>query len=217
MGLENNRWHVYAGDCLWDIAQSVYNNPYRWREIADANGIAQSSGIIYPNQLLALPGITPGYGGGGNPNASPAQTDYNKPKIDWFKLVAGSDRTMEAVWVYDYTNHFWYRWEQWDGNGHLIIKDQNTNYDTTVNNKASIFTLDSTEGWNICRFSVRPVDQDGNPLPNTDWAYLEYDFRNNPPLLPPDPEFEINEYNKLTVTMDNIDEHINGTDIEIAI
>lgn len=217
MGLENNRWHVYAGDCLWDIAQSVYNNPYRWREIADANGIPQSSGIIYPHQLLALPGITPGYGGGSNPNASPSAPSPARPRIEWFKLVAGSDRTMEVIWAYDYSNHFWYRWEQWDNAGHLWIKDQNTNYDASNNQKAGTFTFDSTEGWNVCRFAVRPVDNDGNPLPNTDWGYLEYDFRNNPPLLPPDPEFEIDAYNKLTVTMDNINEHINGTDIEIAI
>ena len=217
MGLENNRWHVYAGDCLWDIAQAVYNNPYRWREIADANGIPQSSGIIYPHQLLALPGITPGYGGGGNPNSSAPSTDYARPRIEWFKLVAGSDRTMEAIWAYDYSNHYWYRWEQWDAAGHLWLKEQNTNYDATNANKAATFTFDSTEGWNVGRFAVRPVDNDGNPLANTDWAYLEYDFRNNPPLLPPEPSFQIDENDILTVTMDNIDEHINGTDIEIAI
>ena len=217
MGLENNRWHVYAGDCLWNIAKSVYNNPYRWREIADANGIPQSSGIIYPHQLLALPGITPGYGGGGNPNASPPSPDYIRPRIDWFKLQAGSERTMEAIWAYSYSNHFWYRWEQWDSNGHLWIKDQNTNYDASHSNYASVFTLDSTEGWNVCRFSVRPVDNDGNPLANTDWTYLEYDFRNNPPLQPPSPNFEIDSNNKLTVTLENIDPNINGTNIEIAI
>lgn len=216
MGLENNRWHVYAGDCLWDIAQAVYNNPYRWREIADANGIPQSSGIIYPHQLLALPDITPGYGGSGNPNASPSQPSYDRARIEWFKLQAGTDRTMEAVWAYDYSTHFWYRWEQWDNAGHLWMLEENTNYNASTL-KSSIYTMNSTEGWNVCRFSVRPVDNDGNPLPNTNWYYQEYDFRNNPPLLPPDPDFDIDDNNILTVSMDNIDQDINGTDIEIAI
>ena len=57
MGLENGKWHVYRGDCLWNIAKSVYNNPYRWREIADANGVSQSTALIYPGQWLTLPGI----------------------------------------------------------------------------------------------------------------------------------------------------------------
>lgn len=217
MGLENNKWHVYAGDCLWNIAKAVYNNPYRWREIADANGIPQSSGIIYPNQYLSLPGITPGCGGGGNANASAPSPPPDRPRIDWFKLQAGSERTMEAIWVDNNSTHYWYRWEQYDASGHLWLKDQNTNYDTTISNKASVFTLDSTEGWNVCRFSVRPVDVNGNPIANTDWGYIEYDFRNNPPLQPPSPDFEIDENNVLTVTMENIDEHINAKDIEIAI
>ncbi len=216
MGLENNRWHVYAGDCLWNIAKSVYNNPYRWREIADANGISQSTALIYPHQLLALPGITPGYGGGGNPYASPPAPAPNRPRIDWFKLQAGSDRTMEAIWTDNNSYVFWYRWEQWDNADHLWLLEENKTYSTPTI-KSSVYTMNSTEGWNVCRFSVRPVDNDGNPLPNTDWAVVEYDFRNNPPLLPPDPNFDIDANNKLTVTMDNIDPNINGTEIEIAI
>ena len=217
MGLENGKWHVYRGDCLWNIAKSVYNNPYRWREIADANGVSQSTALIYPGQWLTLPGITPGTGGGGNPYVSPPAPSPTKVRIDWFKLQAGSDRTMEAIWSYTGATHFWYRWEQWDNAGHLWLKEQNQNYSIINQNPAATFTFDSTEGWNVGKFSIIPVDENGNVLPNTVWSYLEYDFRNNPPLLPPDPNFDIDENNKLTVTMDNINPNINGKEIEIAI
>ena len=61
MGLENNKWRVQRGDCLWKIAASVYHNGNRWREIASANGLPTSGNpIIYPGQLFILPGITPG-------------------------------------------------------------------------------------------------------------------------------------------------------------
>lgn len=210
MGMENGKWRVVKGDCLWNIANSVYGNPYRWRDIANANGIPQSSGLIYPNQLLILPNIT----SGGSP--APAPVTY-KPTIEWFKLTAGSEREMQAIWRYDAAQYFWIRWEQHDDAGHLWLISEEKNANFSDRQRASIGTMNDKEGWNVCRFSVRPTDKDGNPLANTNWAYLEYDFGNNPPQLPPTPSVDIDMNNTLTVTLNNIDDKLNADSIEIAV
>ena len=62
------KWRVVRGDCLWNIAKSVYKNPYRWTDIASANGVSQRTALIYPGQILTLPGIS---GGGSSPVPNP--------------------------------------------------------------------------------------------------------------------------------------------------
>lgn len=213
MPLENNKWRVTKGDCLWNIARSIYGKGSRWTEIADANGISRSKTTIYPGQIFTLPGITPGTSSGSpTPEPTPSTT---KCSIDWFCLQAGSEREMQAVWSYNH-NKFKTRWEQWDSNGHLwMVQEQDVT--TSDAQKASTCTLKDTTGWNVCRFSVRPIDDNGNFLSYTEWAYKEYDFRNNPPNLPPDPSMSIDNNNILTVTMTNIADDINADSIEIAI
>ena len=100
MALENGKWRVVKGDCLWNIANSVYKNPYKWTEIANANGISQKTALIYPGQLLTLPGISSGSQSSGG-SSTPAPAPTKKPRIDWFALTAGSEREMQAVWSYD--------------------------------------------------------------------------------------------------------------------
>ena len=216
MPREGDKWKVASGDCLWNIAKSVYGNGARWPEIASANGLKTSGNpIIYPNQIFVLPGITSGAPASA-PAPTPAPPPVTRPNIDWFALTSGSEREMLAIWSYGAT-HFWTRWEQWDDSGHLVLLSESTNGDYSNIAKQSIGSGSDRSGWNVIRFSVRPVDNDGNPLPNTDWAYKEYDFRNNPPQLPPNPSFGIDSNNKLTVEFDNIDENINADSIEIAI
>ena len=45
MALENGKWRVVRGDSLWNIAKTVYNDPYRWRDIANP-GISQKTALI---------------------------------------------------------------------------------------------------------------------------------------------------------------------------
>ena len=216
MGLENGKWRVVRGDCLWNIALSVYGSGYKWTQIADANGISRSNPTIYPGQLFTLPGVTPG-GGTQKPTPPPPPPPPTKANITWFTLTAGTEREMQAVWTYNKSDRFLIRWEQWDANGHLWMVSEETVEFKLGAQKASTCTLRDTAGWNVCRFSVLPVNSSGNQLGNTEWAYKEYDFRNNPPNLPPDPTFEIDINNNLTVTLENIDENINGDSIEVAI
>lgn len=216
MPREGDKWRVARGDCLWNIAKSVYGDPYRWTAIADANGIPRNRTTIYPGQLFVLPGIT-----GGSPTPAPAPPPPPPPitrcNIDWFDLFTGSRDTLLAIWSYG-ASHFHLRWEAWDLNGHLLMQNEQTNVSFTDQAKQSEFSYTKKPGMsNTVRFSVRPCDDQGNHLPNTDWAWKEYNFDNIPPDLPPDPSFSIDSQNRLTVTLENISEDINADSIEIAI
>lgn len=214
MALEGDKWRVVKGDCLWNIAKSVYGNGTKWTEIASANGLKTTGNpIIYPGQLFTLPGITSGTTAS-TPSATtdpPANTQV--PTIQWFSLRAGTTRDMEVIWT-QANDKFLVRWEIWDLNGHLWMESESTKT-YADEQKADEHSFEESTDRFICRVSIRAVDSDGNNL--SDWAYKEYDFRNNPPDLPPDPTLEIDSNNKLTVTFNNIDTDINADSIEVAV
>lgn len=214
MPREGDKWRVAKGDCLWNIAKSVYGNPYRWTEIADANGVSRKTALIYPGQLFTLPGIT-----GGSPAPAPAPTPpppTQYVRIDWFCLTAGSQRNMECMWAWSGLQRFWIKWEYYDVNGRKWVKSEKTNYATTTGETPQD-QCDLGDAAKRCRVSIRPVKEDGSFQDNTGWQVKEYDFANNPPNLPPDPTFSIDNNNKITVEFDNISEDINADSIEIAI
>lgn len=217
MPREGDKWRVAKGDCLWNIARAVYGNGTKWPEIASVNGLKTTgSPIIYPGQLFVLPGITGGAPASNPPAPAPAPpTTY--VRIDWFSLTAGSERNMEVFWTWSGVQHFWIKWEYYDVNGNKWVKSENTNYSTTTGETPQA-QCDLGEAAKKCRVSIRPVTEDGKDFqPNTGWQIKEYDFSNNPPKLPPDPNLEIDNNNVLSVTFQNIDENINADSIEVAV
>ncbi len=48
---------VVDGDCLWNLAEHFYGNPYQWRRIWEANKDSIGDpNLIYPGQTLTIPG-----------------------------------------------------------------------------------------------------------------------------------------------------------------
>ena len=219
MAREGDRWRVVRGDCLWNIARSVYGNAYRWTEIADANGISRSTALIYPGQLLTLPGIT-----AASPTPAPAPAPPPPPttkcRVDWFQLMAGENRKILAVFSYSGAKKFLCRWEIKDPqSGRMIVVSENqvTVTDEQPMSIGDFSSYESKIGWNEVMFSVRPLDDNGNWKAYTDWERAYWDFRNNPPDLPPTPSITIDGTNTLIVEMANIPESYNTDTIEFAI
>jgi len=52
-----SRHTVAPQDCLWDLAQRYYGDPWRWPGIAEANPQVSDPHWIYPGQVLAIPGL----------------------------------------------------------------------------------------------------------------------------------------------------------------
>lgn len=207
----NKRYHVVAGDCLWNIALDYMGDGRRYPEIKTANGL--SGNVIYPNQVFNIPGVTPGYGGAPAPAPATPPADQQTPNITWFTLEAGSQRKMQAIWT-QANNKFKIRWEIWDSSGHLWMESEETP-SFTDQQKAAEHTFQEYNDRFKCRFSVRAINDDGSD--KSPWAYKEYDFRDNPPALPPSPSVEIDNNDTLTVTFENIPENQGIEAIEVAL
>lgn len=204
MAMEGDKWRVVRGDCLWNIAKSVYGDPYRWRDIANANGISQKTALIYPGNLLTLPGRTSTAS-----SPAPAPNYSRKVTIQWFALDSGTDRSMFITWSYDRpdTKDYEVLWEYDTGAGgwriasrtNVTDKQANYNFDASAK-KMKVTITPKSEKWTDGAGEVR-----------------EYNFANNPPELPPSPSFSIDTNNKLEATIANIQETINADTIEFAI
>ncbi len=48
---------IIKGDYLWLIADNFYNNPFKWREIHEANPYIIDPNWIYPNNWLVIPNV----------------------------------------------------------------------------------------------------------------------------------------------------------------
>ena len=206
MPREGNKWRVATGDCLWNIAKTVYNNPYRYTEIAKANGISNPN-LIYPGQLFVLPGITTP--SSVTPAPSPAPNYSKKVTIQWFALDAGETRSMFCTWSYDRPNTSGYQvnWDYDTGQGGWRIGS----YGTTTEKQSS---YSAPENAKKVRVTIKPLSDNWSDGQN---VTREYDYSNNPPLQPPVPSIDIDINNVLTSEIENIDTNINADSIEFAI
>lgn len=209
-------WLVVKGDCLWNIAKSVYGNPYRWTEIADANGVSRSTALIYPGQRLKIPGQS----SSGSSTPAPAANYSTSVTVQWWALDSGTTRSMFCTWSYDRANTAGYEitWEYDTGAGGWRVDGGRQ---TTSEKQASYTAPDNAKK---VRITIKPVSTTYQSNNQTVYYWTdgkevvkEYDFSNNPPSLPPSPSFSINTKNILTVEFTNIDENINADNIEIAI
>lgn len=227
MPRQGDKWLVKRGDCLWNIAKAVYGNGKKWTQIADANGIKRSSGIIYAGQKLKLPGITAGIKETGGSSPKPATGSATKtPKkvtIDWWALDADEERNMFCAWSFkrDKTDHFEIKWyygtgqgPEWRFGGESTVNYENTDFQyalTGVDQSAKKVKL-----------TIKPIskekDQSKHTYYWTDGEVVEstYDYSNNPPLMPEVPSVSLSN-GKLTCSLSNIDQNINADSIEFAI
>ena len=199
MPLINGKWHVVQGDCMWNIAKSVYGDGRKWPTIADANGVPRSNPVIYPNQVFTIPGITTPTP---VPSPAPQPPVVKVPTINWFALDAGTTRSMFCTWTFDRSNtkNYEVKWEYDTGAGGWRIGTQ----DTTTDKQSG---YSAPENAKKVRVSITPKSDnwyDGQT------ASREYDFSNNPPELPPSPSFEIDKMDVMTIELTNIQDTINA-------
>ena len=206
MPLINGKWHVVKGDCMWNIARSVYGDGRKWPTIADANGVPRSNPVIYPNQVFTIPGITTPTP---VPSPAPQPPVIKVPTINWFALDAGTTRSMFCTWTFDRANtkNYEVKWEYDTGAGGWRIGTQGTTTDKQAGYSAP-------ENAKKVRVSITPKSDNWSDGQTTS---REYDFSNNPPELPPSPSFEIDETDVMTIELTNIQDTINADSIEFAI
>ncbi|MCD6578219.1 LysM peptidoglycan-binding domain-containing protein [bacterium] len=58
LDVKNKVYIIKEGDCLWNIAQTFYNNPFLWTNIWERNPYIKNPDLIFPNDELVLPNIS---------------------------------------------------------------------------------------------------------------------------------------------------------------
>ena len=206
MPLISGKWHVVRGDCLWNISLAVYGTGTKWPIIADANGVPRGNPVIYPGQVFTIPGVTTPTP---VPQPAPQPPAVTTPTINWFALDAGTTRTMFCTWSFDRsgTSGYQVNWDYDTGAGGWRIGSHGTTGD-----KQSEYT--APESAKKVRVSITPFSESWS---GGQTATREYSFSNNPPGLPPSPDYSIDNHNVLTCEFTNIDVDINADSIEVAI
>ena len=214
---------VKRGDSLWKIAKMYpssiagSNTNAKIDTLVKLNSI-KNKNLIYVGQVLKL-----SESGGssstssGTSNQSTANMSSVQPTVNAFGLQAnnetsGKNRAMYASWIFTRANtkNFKYRWFQYKNNK-WIIGNEGTTTGADPVYCYSEWTAD--DGATKVRFQVIPIPTTHKDSGNNDvddwtgaqWSVMkEYDFSNNPPLVPPNaPSVSITNLT-LTVSMSNI-------------
>ena len=203
---------VKTGDCLWNIAKSVYGDATRWTEIAKANGITTDPNkcYIYTGDKLTIPGTSSGGSSGGGSSGGSSKPTYSTSnlgstvKMEFFCPLAGSQREMFAAWSWDQSNteNYEVKWVYGTGQGFEVVGSR-----TTVEDKQA--TYSAPENAEYVGIYVRPISQKRSGTDSYYWTakwstVMKYDFSNNPPDVPPVPTVSIDKY-KLTAYVENLD------------
>ncbi|MEE9574424.1 MAG: hypothetical protein V3W20_15315, partial [Candidatus Neomarinimicrobiota bacterium] len=53
----NLEYLIVSGDCLWNLADKFYDDPWKWPEIFDANPYVKNPVWIFYDNWLVIPGI----------------------------------------------------------------------------------------------------------------------------------------------------------------
>ena len=211
---------VKRGDTLWGIctkyASSISGSTTNAKidTLVKLNNI-KNRDLIYDGQVLKLSdssGTSSGSSSSSSSSSSvPTQATVNGPRL---QANDTSGRAVYADWTWsrDHTKNYKYRWLQYV-NGKWVADSEGET--TSYQDIYCYSTYSADEGATKVRFQVLPVsttykEKDGDTeveksyWTDAEWsAVKEYDFSNNPPLVPNTPSIEIDD-RTLTASIDNI-------------
>ena len=213
---------VKRGDSLWKIAKMYpssiagSNTNAKIDTLVKLNSI-KNKNLIYVGQVLKLSESGGSSSTSSGPsNQSTANMSSVQPTVNAFGLQAnnetsGKNRAMYASWIFTRANtkNFKYRWFQYKNNKWIIGSEGTT---TGADSVYCYSEWTADDGATKVRFQVIPIPTTHKDSGNNDvddwtgaqWSVMkEYDFSNNPPLIPPKPSVSITNLT-LTVSISNI-------------
>lgn len=218
---------VKRGDTLWGISRTYASSIAGSTTQAKVNTLVSLNGIKNPDLILVGQVLKlSSSGGSGSGSSSKTPANQNAVTFKLFGLQAGDDsgRAMYATWTWSKANtdHYEVRWRYYaDGTWWIGNESSTTSYEGVYCQS----TYSAPENAKKVRVSVKPVaktykDSNSNEKPywTLGWSTeKEYDFKNNPPMVPGSPNVEIKDL-VLTATIDNIKaDELNATQVEFEI
>lgn len=205
---------VVKGDTLTKIANKYKSQYYSGKTtsqviniIAGLNPSIKDVNKIYVGQVLVISGTA----------ATEKPNNSNKANVDYFALVADTDREVYAGWTWDKSNtdHYEYIWWYSWGVGQAPEIKSTTEYKYCTQSFPDYATHVS--------FVVKPIAKTYKDSKDNDVAYWTaewstrktYWFSENPPKTPSVPTVKIEDYT-LTATLENLDD-LNATYIQFQV
>jgi LysM repeat protein len=199
---------VKRGDTLWGIAKKYASSisgsttNAKIDTLVALNNI-KNRNLIYVGQVLKLSGSSSSSGG-----ASSSKPSTTKATVSGFGLKSDdtTGRAMIVNWSWSKSGTAGYtcRWTQY-------LNGKWTGSDTDIAHPEDMYCqseFSANTAATKVRFQVRPYYKSDNNVTYWDdvvWSDIkEYDFSNNPPLMPSVPTVKI-EDRTLTISIDNID------------
>ena len=202
--MANTTYTVKKGDTLSKIAAA---NNTTVDKLVELNALPDANYIVV-GQVLIISGT----------KKTVKKNRTSKAKILIFGLQSDTDNTIYAAWSWDKKNteNYQVRWYYDIGDG-VWFKASDT--EVTVNSKQDTYIPPSNA--TKVKFTVRPVSKKRTVRKKetsywtASWSTTKtYDFINNPPITPPVPSVELNDF-KLTAKLENLD--VNAISIQFKV
>ena len=209
---------VKKGDTLSAIAKN-YNTTVN--NLAKLNNI-KNVNLIYVGQVLIISGKTAstsssssggssGSSGSSSSSATKSSSAPTKVTITQFGLQSDTDRTVFAVWTWprENTDKYDIRWYYATSDPVWFIGSQEEKTSASFENGSLQSIYNAPANATMVRFQVRPISKTRKVNDKdvyywtADWSTeVTYNFKDNPPTIPPVPTVTV-EGNTLTARVDN--------------
>lgn len=215
---------VKQGDTLRDLCKE-YSSSISGNSIQEKiNSLVDINNILDPDLIITGQKLNFS-GSGGSDSSSSTGSGQKEVTINLFGLQAKdtSGRAMYATWVWNRANteKFKVRWRYYADGAWWIGSENET---SSAEGAYCQSTYSAPANASKVRLSVKPISKTHSSGNSTSYYWTlgwgtekEYDFANNPPMVPSVPTIEIEDL-KLTISIDNIDaSELNATAVEFDI
>lgn len=206
---------MVKGDTLSEIALTYKDyisgstNEARMQTLVSVNDITNRDFIVVGQKI---------YFASGSSGSTTKKDSTARAIIKVFGLQSNTDRTVYATWSWSVSNTKEYSvvWYYDTGDGVWFIGSE-----STVNSRQA--TYNAPANAERVKFKVKPISKTRtvNKKETSYWTAgwsteKTYDFKNNPPVTPAVPKVSIDDYYKLTATLDNVGDDATGIQFQVV-
>ena len=217
---------VKSGDTLYSIAKSKLGSGDKYQYLATYNGISNPN-LIYVGQVLKIPDSSSSSSSSASTKkSSKKSTNTNAVTITAFGLMSTDENQLFATWTWgkeSKTDNYKILWEYCGADGKWFVgSDSSNSVDSNYYASSRQSTYSIPSNCIAVRFRVKPISKTytKNEKETTyftaNWSSWKKHTVKHPLATPSSPEVTIDDNNKLTASLDNVDSNYTHVKFEIV-